>query len=169
PEVRQILSRACSQTSFRRCGASRCSSRTGRAPATTSVPNTWRSPIPTDTPSCSTPAPLPRNEPLSQAELRRDCGLCAGLARCQGGLFHVRAELLAGPFAERIRRLCQTQAGSTHHGVTRHRQRAALGRDAVSANGRHEDDARALSGRRACFLPPAPASPPLLLRHPHPP
>src|SRR5262245_54912519 len=59
-EVRRILSRACSQTSFQRCGASRCSSRISLAPATTSDPNTWQGPIPTDIPSCSTPAPSRR-------------------------------------------------------------------------------------------------------------
>ncbi len=59
-EVRRILSRACSQTSFQRCGASRCSSRISQAPAITSAPNTWQGPMPTDIPSCSTPAPLQR-------------------------------------------------------------------------------------------------------------
>jgi hypothetical protein len=38
------------------------------------------------------------HEPLSQAELRCDCGFCADLARRPGGLFHVRAEFLVGPF-----------------------------------------------------------------------
>ena len=65
-EVRPILSRACSQTSFQRGGASRCSSRISRALATTSAPSTWQGPIPTDTPSCSTPAPLQRT-PASTA------------------------------------------------------------------------------------------------------
>jgi tripartite-type tricarboxylate transporter receptor subunit TctC len=38
------------------------------------------------------------HQPLPQAQLRRDCGFYAGLARHAGGLFHVRAEFLAGPF-----------------------------------------------------------------------
>ena len=41
--------------------------------------------------------------------------------------------------------------GSTHDGIARHWQCAVPGRDAVPSDGRHEDDARALSGRSASF------------------
>jgi tripartite-type tricarboxylate transporter receptor subunit TctC len=44
------------------------------------------------------PGSIAANTSLSQAELRRDCGFCAGLACHSGGIFHVRAEFLTGPF-----------------------------------------------------------------------
>jgi len=72
-----------------------------------------------------------------------------------------------GSFAQRIRRLCPIPAGSTHDGIARYGQCAVPGRDAVPADGRHEDDARALSGRSACFLGPHPGSRRLLLRQRH--
>src|SRR5262245_8821766 len=64
-------------------------------------------------------------------------------------------------------RPCQVPTGSTHDGIARHWQCAVPGRDAVPADGRHEDDARALSGRRARFLGPHTGSRRLLLRQRH--
>ena len=57
--------------------------------------------------------------------------------------------------------------GSAHDGIAGHWQRAVPGRDAVPANGRHEDDACTLSGRSACFLRSHTGSRRLLLRQRH--
>ena len=52
--------------------------------------------------------PCGEHQPLSLAELRSDCGFCAGLACHPACLFRVRAELLAGPFDGGVHRLCQS-------------------------------------------------------------
>ena len=56
---------------------------------------------------------------------------------------------------------------ATHDGIARHWQRAVPGRDAVPSDGRHEDDARALSRRLARFLGPHTGSRRLLFRQRH--
>src|SRR6516164_4637646 len=69
--------------------------------------------------------------------------------------------------SKRIRRLCQIPTGSTHDGIAGHWRCAVPGGNAVPANGRHQDDARALSRRGACVLGSHTGSRRLLLRQRH--
>ena len=87
--------------------------------------------------------------PLPRAGLRSDRRPRAGHPHRAHPQYHGGAELLARPLGQRIHRPCQGEQGQGHLRVVGRRHLdPSLGR-AVQAHGRHRDDARALSRRRA--------------------
>ena len=83
------------------------------------------------------------------ARLQSRSGFRADLAGGEISVLHVRAEFLAGQDGEGFHRQRQCASRQAHHGLARHRQRAASRRGAVYADGEDQDDACALSRRGA--------------------